>query len=107
MTTQELTRKCGEIEQRVTSHDEKIINLAEKVESVETEQKEQRRLLVAVERLAVNMEIVKEKVEDVCGRMLRIEEKPAKRWETFVGQVIGLLIAAALGYVLSQLGVQA
>lgn len=104
MTTADLTRKCGEIEQKLATHDEKISNLSEKVEAVETEQKEQRRMLVVIERIANGLENVKEKVDDICVRVSHIEEKPGKRWESFVGQIIGIIVAAVAGYLLSKAG---
>ena len=104
MTTQELTHEIGEIKPKLTAHDERIGNLTEKVDAVEAEQKEQRRLLVVIERIATGLDTVKEKVDDISRRVCHIEEKPAKRWETLVGQVIALLVAAALGFALSKVG---
>ena len=101
MTMQELARENGDIKQKLATHDERIGNLGEKVEAMEAEQKEQRRLLVVIERIATGLDTVKEKVDDIGRRVCNIEEKPAKRWDTLVSQIIGLIIAAGFGYLVS------
>ena len=104
MTTQELTRKIGEIEPKLSAHEERLDNHDDKLREICDEQKEQRRLLVVIERIATGLDTVKEKVEDISRRVCHIEEKPAKRWESLVGQIIGLLVAGAIGYLLSRIG---
>ena len=63
MTTAELTRKIGELEPQVSRNDERIKKNDERLHKVEEEQKEQRRLLIAVERIATGLDAVKEKVK--------------------------------------------
>ena len=104
MTTQELTRKIGEIEPKVSAHEERLDNHDERLREVCDEQKEQRRLLVVIERIATGLDTVKEKVDDISRRVCHIEEKPGKRWESLVKTIIGILAAAVLGYALSKLG---
>ncbi len=106
MTTQELTREIGEIKPKLAAHEERLDNISGKVESLDAEQKDQRRVLAVIERIAVGLDNVKEKVDDIGRRVCNIEEKPAKRWEGLVGQIIGLLVAAACGYLLSRIGLQ-
>jgi len=108
MTTQELTREIGEIKPLLSRVEEKVSNCCERLETVEAEQKEQRRLLVAVERIANGMDNLREKVsglddkvDKVGCRVEAIEQKPAKRWEALVSQIIGLAVAAGFGYLLS------
>lgn len=65
----------------------------------------------AVNHLATSMAVMAEKVEStgtkvdgLCEDVQEIKQKPGKRWETVVGQVISLLVAAVLGYVLARMG---
>lgn len=44
------------------------------------------------------------KLDLLSGRIGTMEMKPAKRWESMVGQVIGLLVAAIVGLLLGRLG---
>lgn len=44
------------------------------------------------------------KLDLLSGRVGNMEMKPAKRWESMVGQVIGLLVAAIVGLLLGRLG---
>jgi uncharacterized coiled-coil protein SlyX len=105
MTTQELTRKIGEIEPKVATQGEKIEGLALDVKEIRDEQKDQRRLLVVIERLASDMGYVKEQVGEINRRVCSIEDKPRKRWEAVLAQIVSLIVAAAVGYAMSKLGV--
>lgn len=50
-----------------------------------------------VEKLEVSVESNKHDVDE-------LQEKPGKRWETIVGQIIGLVVAAVVGLVLAKIG---
>ena len=108
MTTQELSKEIGEIKPIVAQIKERVAAYGTRLDTVEAEQKEQRRLLVAVERLANATETIKENVHDLNEKLDKfgcrvdeIEQKPAKRWDTLVSQIIGLIVAAGFGYLLS------
>ncbi len=75
---------------------------------------------MALERLTMESKYLGEKLDDVKksidkinvenqkqheelqNRLSDIESKPGKRWETIVGQIIAIAIAAALGYFLGK-----
>jgi uncharacterized coiled-coil protein SlyX len=105
MTTQELTRKIGEIEPKVATQGEKIEGLTLDVKEIREEQKDQRRLLVVIERLSGDVSYVKEQVVEINKRVCGIEDKPRKRWEAVLAQIVSLIVAAAVGYFMSKLGV--
>ncbi|TCX51916.1 MULTISPECIES: hypothetical protein [unclassified Dehalobacter] len=57
----------------------------------------------AIVRLTTLMEKYGEKSGDHEDRIRTIESKPAKRWESVVGQIIQLLVAAGIGGVIGKL----
>ncbi|HNW87175.1 MAG TPA: hypothetical protein PKJ47_09575 [Candidatus Limiplasma sp.] len=108
MTTQELSKEIGDIKPAVAQIKERVSAYGTRLDAVEVEQKEQRRLLVAVERLAGATETIKENVQDLNEKLDKfgcrvdeIEQKPGKRWDTLISQIIGLIVAAGFGYLLS------
>ena len=110
MTAQELTKEVGEIRPALARVEEKVTTCLTRMDAVEKEQKEQGRLLVVVERLANGIENVRKdvnglscKFDEMTERVEGIEQKPAKRWDALVAQVIQLLIAAGVGYLLSKI----
>lgn len=46
------------------------------------------------------------KLDDLIAKVASIEAKPAKRWETVTGQVITLVVAAVVGFILAKAGLQ-
>lgn len=44
-------------------------------------------------------------IKDLTEKVERLEAKPAKRWDSIVDKFLWALIAAALGYILAQLGI--
>lgn len=102
MTTQELTKRLSEIEPQVSRNDERIKKNDERLTKVEDEQKDQRKLLVVIERMASGLKSVEGKVDDICVRVHNIEEKPGKRWDALVGQVIAIIVGATLGFLITK-----
>lgn len=51
-------------------------------------------------KFAGMIEADKKKIDDIDIRVRCMEEKPAKRWENIVGQIIQLLITAIFGAVI-------
>ena len=47
-----------------------------------------------------------EKLDRLSGDVKELKAKPAKRWESIVEKVIGLVIAAVVGFALARLGLQ-
>ena len=104
MTTQELTREIGDIKPRVAAIEEKVEGNAADIREIKDEQKEQRRLLVVIERIASGLKNVEDKVDDISRRVCHIEEKPGKKWESFVWLVITLVAGVVVGILSTKLG---
>ena len=89
-----------QLENRLTRLEESLDYIGEDIEELKDNQTEIKALALSVNTLAIQ---VKRLVDDMCmitGRLESIEKKPAQRWENAVGQIVTILIAAAMGYFL-------
>lgn len=90
-------KRLTEVEARAKSNTKRIDKLEEQTE--------------AINRLATSMAVMAEKQDETTiivtaldGKVTALEEKPAKRWEAIVGQIIWAVVAAVLGFLLAKLG---
>lgn len=93
----EIIGRLSAVEQRSKSNSHRLEALEKQTEAVN-------HLATSVAVMAEKVESTGEKVDGLCEDVQEIKQKPGKRWETVVGQVISILIAAVLGYVLAQMG---
>lgn len=61
-------------------------------------------LATSVAVMAEQMKNMNASVTTLTGEVEELKEKPAKRWETLVAQIIGILVAAVGGYFLAKFG---
>ena len=52
----------------------------------------------------VQYEHILEKLDQLSGDVKELKAKPAKRWESIVEKIIGLVIAAVVGFILARIG---
>ena len=64
-----------------------------------------------LQKLATSVAVMAEKINTMNGSIStltdeveELKEKPAKRWENVVGQIIGIFIAALAGFMLAKFG---
>ena len=117
MTTQELTTAVREVEKTVSMHDECIkdhgrqiseIRAAEK--ETRAEVKEQGKLLQSIDRLAMGLTRLDEKMGDLSckidtfgSRINMIELKPAEKWERIAYEVLKYVVLAGVGFLAAKL----
>lgn len=97
MEEAEISKWISAVEQRSKSNSHRLDALEKQTEALNT-------LATAVAVMAEKVEATGEKVDGLCTDVQEIKQRPAKRWESVVVQVISILVAAALGYVLARLG---
>lgn len=97
MEDMEVIGRLSAVEQRSKSNSHRLEALEKQTEAVN-------HLATSVAVMAEKVESTGEKVDGLCIDVQEIKQKPGKRWETVVGQVISILIAAVFGYVLAHLG---
>lgn len=91
-----------EFEHRITAVEDRSKANQARLEAVEKRQDNLDELVGTVKVLAVREESVEKDVKEIKSDVKNIKSIPAKRWE----QIVALLIAAAVGYLLSKIGIQ-
>jgi hypothetical protein len=75
-----------------------------RIEEVEKGQKENNKLLLSVERLAVSMESMQKEQKDQGERLEVLENRDGEKWRKAEWAVISGIIMAVLGYILGNAG---
>ena len=64
------------------------------------------RQTVATEKLAIEMKFMREKQNNIEGRVTVLEAVPTKRYDTIITQIVGNIIALVLGAVAVIIGLK-
>lgn len=96
-TPEEIARAQQEIKDLATRNQARI-------EKIEAEQKELKALTTAVNSVAIKQDSMYKDVSELKGDVKQIKEKPGKRWDNIVSQIITLVTAAVVGWILLQIG---
>ena len=95
----DITRQLIEIDQRGKSNTHRLNRLEEQVQTIYD-------LTTSVKLLAEKQDRVAETVEELNDHVSQLEQKPAQKWDNLVDKVIAVSVAAALGFLLAQIGLQ-
>ena len=93
-----------ETERRLTAVEERSKSNTHRIDEVEKRQDSFDKLVSSVEVLATRQEVVESDVKEIKVDVKALTEKPAKRWENLVWEVIKLLVAALIGFGLAHIG---
>jgi len=75
-----------------------------KIEQIENSINSIQQLLISVKELATEMKYMREDVTKLDKRMVEIENKPAKRWDSLIASIISIIVGAVMGAVIAKLG---
>jgi predicted nucleic acid-binding Zn-ribbon protein len=110
MTTQKLTEEVVALKTQVAGMDEKMSDACSRLKVVETEVKEQGKLLQTIDRLVMGLGRLDEKITDLSGkidglggRIKLIELKPAEKWERIIYEILKYIVLAGLGFIAAKL----
>lgn len=110
MTTQELTAAVRTAEKTIAVHDECIVEYGRRLDGIEAEVKEQGKLLQSIDRLAMGLTRLDEKMGDLSckidtfgSRINMIELKPAEKWERIAYEVLKYIVLAGVGFLAAKL----
>lgn len=92
-----MEHRLTEVEARSKSNEHRIDDLEKKHDNLE-------KLATAVNVLAVREENVEKTVTEIKDDVKTLTDKPAKKWDGLVEKVVGLVIAAVVGFLLARLG---
>jgi seryl-tRNA synthetase len=93
-----------DFEHRLTECVERSKSNTHRLDELEKRQNDLSDLVGTVKVLASREERVEEDVKEIKTEVKKINEKPAKRWETVVTYVIAGIVAAVIGYIFGKLG---
>lgn len=92
-------------------HDEFVKRMEEehkrqnhRIGEVEEKQKENNKLLIAIERLALNMENMQKEQTEQGKRLEVLESKDGEMWRKATGHVITAIIGAVICFIFTQIG---
>lgn len=75
-----------------------------RIEDIEKAQRENNKLLVSVEKLALSMESMQKEQKDQGERLEVLENRDGEKWRKAEWAIISGIIMAVLGYILGNLG---
>ena len=93
-----------ELEHRLTEVEERSKSNKHRLDEVEKRQDNLDDLVGTVKVLAVREESVENDVKEIKSDVKSITGKPAKKWDNLVNQVISILVAGIVGFILAKLG---
>ena len=94
----------NEIEHRLTEVEERSKSNTYRLAEVEKRQDNLDDLVSTVKVLAVREENVENNVKEIKSDVKSLTGKPAKKWDNLVNQVISILVAGVVGFVLAKFG---
>ena len=94
----------NEIEHRLTEVEERSKSNTYRLAEVEKRQDNLDDLVSTVKVLAVREENVENDVKEIKSDVKSLTGKPAKRWDNLVNQVISILVAGVVGFILAKCG---
>ena len=94
----------NEIEHRLTEVEERSKSNTHRLAEVEKRQDNLDDLVSTVKVLAVREENVENDVKEIKSDVKSLTGKPAKKWDNLVNQVISILVAGVVGFILAKFG---
>lgn len=93
-----------EHEKRLTEVESRSKSNEHRLDDVEKKQDDLTELVGTVKVLATREENVENDVKEIKNDVKTLTSKPAQRWESLVSQLITLVVAAVVGFILAKIG---
>lgn len=93
-----------DVEHRLTECEERSKSNKHRLDEVEKRQEDLTDLVTSVKVLATREERLETDVKEIKEDVKTLTDKPAKRWDNLVNQIIYVLAAAIIGFVLAKIG---
>ena len=94
---------CIGHEQRISAVEESAKSAHKRLDELISLNDSVKNLAISTAKMAEQMKTLTDNSDKMDEKLSALELKPGKRWEAVVGQVIQLLLAGAIGYLMSQL----
>ena len=92
------------IEHRLTEVESRSKSNSHRIDEIEKRQDDLEKLAISVEKIAIREENVEKDVKEIKSDVKSLTDKPAKRWDALVSQIIGIVAAAVVGFILAKFG---
>lgn len=93
-----------DFEHRLTETEQRSKSNTHRLEKLEATTEAINRIAVSVERIAIKQDTMNENMHTLTGKVEALEAEPGKRWKFVIEKIIYFVVAAVLGFVLSQVG---
>lgn len=93
-----------EFEHRLTETEERSKSNTHRLEEIERRQTNLEKLVSTVAVMAERVTNVEGKVDEIKADVKTLKGKPAKQWEQLTGQIVTLIVAALVGFILAKIG---
>lgn len=107
-THERFGERIGELEARDKVQDVEMKNVQKSVDAMSADLREvkdeAREISKQLPVIATQVNAIHETYKAVDADVDKLREKPGKRWESVVGQIIGLVVAALVGLLLARMG---
>lgn len=91
-------------EHRLTEVEDRSKSNTKRIDEMEKRQDNLDELVGTVKVLADREERIESDVREIKSDLKEVTNKPAKRWDSLVTQVITLVVAAVVGFLLAKIG---
>lgn len=93
-----------QFEHRLTEVEERSKSNTHRIGKIEERQDNLEKLAISVEKIAIREENVEKDVKEIKSDVKCLTSKPAKRWDSLISQIITILVAAIVGFILAKIG---
>lgn len=93
-----------EHEKRLTEVESRSKSNSRRLDDVERRQDSLDELVGTVKALAIKEDAVEEDVKEIKQDVKSLTTKSSQRWDKMIEQIISLIVAAIVGYVIAQFG---
>lgn len=106
MMTEELTKKCFDLDERATRHTEQIKTCFNRIEVLEESVQRQTEILLALQRQGDAIETMNKKIDTVSEgvdtlnkRVVQLEQEPVEKWKKIGFEIVKYVVLAVVGAV--------
>lgn len=99
MNNEEYSTRLISVEERAKSNSHRIDELEKRTEAINE-------LVTSVQIIKIKQESVDSCLREIKDDVKALTEKPSKRWNDLIGQIIGLVVAAVVALVFAKIGLQ-
>lgn len=86
--------------------DERYNCLSQRIDAIETRQKDMEDQISSVAVLAQRMGTVERNISEVTVNVRSLMDKPGKRWDSVIEKVLLVVVGAVVAWVLTQIGIK-